>query len=105
MVGAVNNVGTMNRMASKLTGRASQVALWGALWLAGAAQAVGVHAIFCQGGQAYHILVGKITCAGKADVKLWQAGECAHSGLSRLFEFLQLVFVLAHAVNDSSSIL
>ncbi len=39
MVGAVNNVGTMNRMASKLTGRASQVALWGALWLAGAAQA------------------------------------------------------------------
>ncbi|HNR84112.1 cytochrome c oxidase subunit II, partial [Ottowia sp.] len=26
-------------MASKLTGRASQVALWGALWLAGAAQA------------------------------------------------------------------
>jgi len=39
MVGAVNNVGTMNRMASKLTGRASRVALWGALWLAGAAQA------------------------------------------------------------------
>ena len=39
MVEAVNNVGTMKRIASKLTGSAVQATFWGAAWLAGAAQA------------------------------------------------------------------